>query len=148
MSTEWVVIGFVSAALGIYVRRRLAQIERIHVFSRDGTLPWYERAQFEFRLSFDQQADAAAAIERVQASGVSGTTEITPNGRWTAVWRVRARASGAWYRELCERIVATGRALGLEEITVLSSVSDPTGSNHLLLDNVSFTPASAPARPG
>lgn len=144
---EWVIIALALPALSLYARRRLAAIERILVFSRDHALPWYERGDFEFRLSFDAEADAAAATEQVQGPGLSHAIEITPNGRWTAIWHVRARSSGGWYRELCERILAAGRARGLETITILSSVSDPDGSNRVMLDNVTFTPPNAPAPP-
>lgn len=137
---EWMILVAVLAALLVYARHRLGRLERILVFSRDYALPWYERADFEFRLSFESEGAASAALAQVQGAGLSGTTEGTPNGRCVAVWRIRARSSGPWYRELCERIVFAGRTQGLEPITILSSASDPGESNHVMLDNITFTP--------
>ena len=136
---EWLILASAVAVFALYAHRRIAALERILVFSRDYTLPWYERGDFDFRLSFPTRSEADAAVARVQWPGVTSTLEITPNGRWAAVWRLRARASGAWYRQLCEQIVAAGRAQGLETITVLSSVSSPGVSTRIMLDNITFS---------
>jgi hypothetical protein len=140
---ELVILAFVLAALALYAYRRLGRLERILVFSRDYALPWYERGDFTFRLSFATESEAAAALAQVQGPGLATALELTPNGRWTAVWRIRARSSGRWYRELCERIVDAGRAQRLETITILASVTGPGGSSHVLLDNITFASTGA-----
>jgi hypothetical protein len=142
---EWLLLALAVAVIALYARRRIGELERILVFSRDYALPWYERGNFDFALSFPTQAEASAAAAQVQWPGATSTLEITPNGRWAVVWRLRARASGAWYRQLCEQIVAAGRAQGLETITVLSSVSSGSASARILLDNITF---SAPQHAG
>ena len=136
---EWLILVLIGVPLAWYARHRRGQLERILVFSRDYALPWYERGDFDFRLSFPTQAEASAAVVQVRWPGATSAIEITPNGRWTAAWRLRARCSGAWYRRLCEQIIAAGRAQGLETITVISTVSSPDGSTGVMLDNISFT---------
>jgi hypothetical protein len=142
---ELILPGVALLAFALYAGRRLARLERILVFSREHALPWYEKSDFSFSLSCEGEARAEDCVARVQAPGLAGHVEPTNVvGRFRAVWKIHARSSGAWYRTLCERILAAATEVGVDakDLVILSSVSDP-GSNHaLLLDNCSFTPGA------
>lgn len=143
---ELILLGLAATALALYARHRLARIERILVFSREHALPWYEKSDFSFSLSCDGEAKARECVTRVQGPGLEARVEPTNvPGRFRAVWKLHARSSGAWYRALCERILAAATEAGVDakDLVILSSVSDPGSSQAVLLDNCSFTPAPA-----
>lgn len=143
---EWILLGFAVPMLAIALRRHVQARERTLVFARDHALPWYERGEFTFTLSGDGEARMRACLQRVRGDGLTARLEPTGvAGRYRAVWSIRARSSGRWYRDLCERILAAAAAEGIEPATILSSTGAPGGGPQVMLDNISFAGGTDPA---
>lgn len=130
---------------------RMSKQPRIYNISGDYELPWYERLEFSFRVSFPSREAAEKCASLVTQPNLSCSIGATPKGqRWVVTWKTSAFSSGHWYKNLSIRILRAAIACGDEDPIIVAAASKPSSGTALLLANYSIEslPASVASSAG
>ncbi len=129
-------IYLVPVAIGLlaWYLHGLSTRDPIHTLSEEDVLPWYQRQDFRFRVSFPDEAAALRCAGLVSFPRLACAVAATPNGlRWAVEWSIRARAAGPWYRKVTARIAAAARQCGISEPLIVATANEPGSAVGFLL---------------